>query len=111
MGMADIRRRCSTMWAVRSASAKPSSGEAVASQRMARPERKEKRRRSVNCARRVRRVKGPPRGCGGGRKRVGGPGKKEDGGGIGDWGGGVGRAQGPAEEVGGGVEGDGGGWA
>ena len=39
--MADMRRRCSTMWAVRSASANPSSGEAVAIQKRVRPERKD----------------------------------------------------------------------
>src|ERR1035438_7575651 len=109
MGMADIRRRCSTMWAVRSASAKPSSGEAVASQRMARPERKEKRRRSVNCARRVRRVKSQPRGGGAGEGGGGGEEKGKGGGGR-DRGGGGGGKKEPAGGEGGGGEGEGGVW-
>src|ERR1017187_3880881 len=56
-----LSRRCPTMRTVNSVSAKPSIGEAMASQRRARPERKEPRRVSSNCAERVLRMRIQPR--------------------------------------------------
>ena len=60
-GTNDISSRCSTMWALNSASANPSSGDAIAIQIVANPARKQAIRQAGNWASRVLRIRNQPR--------------------------------------------------